>query len=87
MIGERLGKLQFLTAGKTAEDRVQASLLAGEMDRLYIEWGLLSIEGLTIDNESCDPARLLEYGPETVCSEIASAIKRECTLSADELKN
>jgi hypothetical protein len=87
LIGEMLGKLQYLCAGPGTEDRVKAALLAGEIDRLYIEWGLLSLEGLTVDGEVCDGAMLLERGPEGLCSEISAAIKNECTLSADERKN
>jgi hypothetical protein len=86
-IGDMLGRLRYLSAGQTVDDRVQASLLAGEIDRLYIEWGLVSVEGLTVDGEPCDADLLLERGPEQLCREISAAIKRECTLSADDRKN
>ncbi len=87
MIGELLGRLQFHAAGTSIEDRAAASQVAGEIDRLYLEWGLLSIAGLTIDGGPCEPDAVIERGPEELCAEVVAAIKRECTLSADERKN
>ena len=87
LIGERLARLEYLSAGQSAEDRVGAALLSGEVDRLYIEWGLLSLDGLTVDGVRCDTELLIRSGPEALCAEIAAAIKAECTLSADERKN
>jgi len=86
-IADLLGALQFHEAGRSMESRAAAAALAGEIDRLYLAWGLLAISGLTIDGLDCTPDAVILSGPETLCAEIVSAIKRECTLSERERKN
>jgi hypothetical protein len=54
---------------------------------MYLHWGLLSIEGLTIDGEPATAERLLEKGPEDLAREVVSAIKGQCALSEPERKN
>ena len=79
--------MEIDAAGTTMGERLDAAVAAGEIDRLYLEWGLLSVEGLEIDGEPATPQLLLEFGPEELCHEIAAAIKRECGLSPEEQKN
>ncbi|HEY3741175.1 MAG TPA: hypothetical protein VGL53_15090 [Bryobacteraceae bacterium] len=80
-------KIEFLDAGTGAQDRIERSVLGGEVDRLYLEWGLQAVAGLTIDGESATPALLIEKGPESLAREIAGRIRAECHLSEDERKN
>jgi hypothetical protein len=82
-----LSELEYRSAGKEAEDQLSASMLQSSIDRLYIEWGLLQVEGLTIDGKPATVSSLLEYGPEALCHEIAEALRQQCRMSADERKN
>jgi hypothetical protein len=80
-------RAEFLEAGPEMHEKIEASILAQEIDAMYIHWGLLSIEGLIIDGEPATAARLLEKGPENLTREIVSAIKEQCGLSEPERKN
>ena len=80
-------KAEFLESGSTPEERIEGALLARQAGRIYLEWGLAGIEGLTIDGEPATPERLIERGPEALCSEVLKAIHGECGLTDDERKN
>jgi hypothetical protein len=62
-------------------------LLALEVERLYLEWGLESVSGLDLDGVAATPQSLAERGPEELCREMIQAIKAECGLSDEERKN
>jgi hypothetical protein len=80
-------KAEFLEAGTEIREKIEASILAQEIDAMYLHWGLLSIEGLTIDGEPATAERLLEKGPEDLAREVVGAIKGQCGLSESERKN
>jgi hypothetical protein len=80
-------KAEFLEAGSELQEKIDASILAQEVDAMYLTWGLVSIEGLTIDGEAATAERLLERGPDEVAREIVAAIKEQCGLSDGERKN
>jgi hypothetical protein len=80
-------KAEFLEAGSKLEEKIEASILAQEIDAMYLAWGLVSIAGLTIDGEAATAERLLERGPDEVTREIVGAIKEQCGLSEAERKN
>jgi hypothetical protein len=80
-------KAEFLEAGPEIHEKIEASILAQEIDAMYIHWGLLNVEGLIIDGEPATAARLLEKGPEDLTREVVSAIKEQCGLSEPERKN
>lgn len=80
-------KIEFLEAGTEFRDRVEGSILGAEVDRMYLEWGLLSVKGLRIDGEPATPQSLIERGPEPLAREIVAAIRSECHLSEEERKN
>ena len=80
-------RAEFLEAGPEMHEKIEASILAQEIDAMYLSWGLLSIEGLMIDGEPATAARLLEKGPENLTREIVGAIKEQCGLSEPERKN
>ena len=80
-------KVEFLVAGQDPREKLEAAVLAGEIDRVYLEWGLEEIAGLTIDGEQATPQALIEKGPTDLAREVLARIKRECGLSEDERKN
>jgi len=79
--------MEYLEATSDVREKLEATVLAAEIDRAYIEWGLLSIEGLHIDGAAADPATLIETGPVDLAAEILARIKAECGLTEDERKN
>jgi hypothetical protein len=80
-------KAAFLEAGNELDEKIEASILAQEIDAMYVEWGLESIEGLSIDGEAAGGAELLAKGPDALAREVVDAIKHECGLSEAERKN
>jgi hypothetical protein len=80
-------RLEFLEAGGGMQERLDAAVLQGEVDRAYLEWGLESIEGLKIDGEAATPETLIEKGPADLAVEILERIRGECGLSESERKN
>ncbi len=82
-----LNQARFHAASGEAEEQMEGSLLAVETDRMLLDWGLLEIEGLTIDGEPASVRNLIEAGPEELCREIAEQIRRDCQLTEQERKN
>ena len=83
-----LGRLEFVASGpKGPEQEAEAALLAGEIDRIYLQWGLRGVKGLEIDGEEATAEKLIERGPEGLVAEILRAIRREAGLSEEERKN
>jgi hypothetical protein len=58
--------IEFLEAGGEMQDKIEGSLLAAQIDRMYLEWGLQSVDGLAIDGEPATPSSLIEKGPEAL---------------------
>ncbi len=77
---------EFLRAGAAPEklEAVLGELLAR---RLYIQWGLTEIHGLTIDGIVATPETLVEHGPEQLAEEIAERVLQELQLTDNEVKN
>jgi hypothetical protein len=86
-IWELAGRVEHLDGSSEARDKLEAAVVAGEIDRIYLSWGLRKIEGLEIDGEPATPETAAARGPEELCREAVAAIKAECGLSADETKN
>jgi hypothetical protein len=86
-VREIVQKVEFLQAGHELRDRIEASILTHEVDAMYLRWGLVALEGLTIDDQAATIDQLVERGPEEVTREIISAIKKQCELSEGERKN
>lgn len=80
-------RVEFQQAGEGIQDRIDAALSSAEIDRLYLQWGLLGVEGLTIDGEAAEAGSVIERGPEEFCREIVREIRRECGLTGEERKN
>lgn len=83
-IGQRI---EFLEAGSELREKIEATVLGAEIDRLYLEWGLVDVEGLLLDGEEATPGLLIEKGPEELTREILARIRAECGLSEEERKN
>jgi hypothetical protein len=80
-------KAEFLEASTELHEKIEANMLAQEIEAMYLQWGLVSIEGLIIDGEAATANRLLEKGPEGLTREIVGAIREQCGLSEAERKN
>src|SRR5438445_6595722 len=80
-------KMEYLEATSDVREKLEATVLAAEIDRAYLEWGLIGVEGLTIDGAEATPESLIEKGPVGIAAEILERIKAECGLSEDERKN
>jgi hypothetical protein len=85
-IQDLIFKNEFLRAGDALEqsEASMADLLAR---RVYLEWGISDIEGLTIDGKPATVEDAIERGPERLCAEMAEALQNELTFSEEERKN
>jgi hypothetical protein len=86
-IRELAPRWEYLTAGKSPEEKLEAGLLSAEIGRLYVVWGLREVRGLDLDGAPATPESLASEGPEDVFQEALAAIKAECGLSEEERKN
>lgn len=77
---------EFLRAGPAA-DQLEAAWGELLVRKLYLEWGLAELEGLSIDDQKATLALLIEKGPEELADEIVSSIQEEIGLSEEERKN
>ncbi len=80
-------KLEFLEAGDHFREKVEANLLSHEIDKIYLEWALVAVDGLTIDGEPATGELVVTKGPEALSREIVEAIKSQCGLNEEERKN
>lgn len=76
----------FLKAGD-ASDHLEASLADLLIRKLYLEWGLADLTGLTVDGEPATVEAVVEKGPEALVDEIVAAIRGQLGLSEEERKN
>ncbi len=90
-LGRRIRKLtetlEFLNADDDPRGKMDAGLLNCEVERIYLLWGLLGIDGLEFDEAAATPETLAEVGPEDLFREALEAVKAECGLSDAERKN
>jgi hypothetical protein len=80
-------KIEFLQAGGSEREQIEAAWLGSEIDGVYLRWGLESVEGLVIDGDAATAETVIERGPEGLCREILAAIRAEAFLNEDERKN
>ncbi len=80
-------RIEYFEAGRDDSNRMEASLLGAQMDRVYLEWGLEEVLGLSLDGAKAAPETLIERGPEHLVQEALAAIKAECGLNETERKN
>jgi hypothetical protein len=80
-------KMEYLEAGSDARETLEATVLAAEIDRAYLEWGLVAVDGLEIDGVAATSETLIDRGPVELAMEILGRIKSECGMTEDERKN
>src|SRR5215469_4890452 len=68
-------KIEYLEAGSDVREKLEATVLGAEIDRAYLEWGLIALEGMTIDGAEATPQSLIENGPVELATEILARIK------------
>jgi hypothetical protein len=66
---------------------MEARLLAAEIDRIYLLWGLQEVSGVDLDGKPATPESLAASGPEELYREALAAVKQQCGLSDAERKN
>lgn len=86
-VRELARRMEFLEAGESAGERMDAGLLRAEIDRMYLLWGLAGVSGLRVDGVEATPEMLVERGPEELFREALAAVRRETGLTEDERKN
>ena len=86
-VKDLMRRMEFHAAGASTEDKVDAAILAGEMDRLYWDFGLEALDGMEINGEPTSPETQFDRGPEDLSREILQRIKQCCVLSEVEQKN
>lgn len=86
MIQDLIFKNDFLRVGDALEQS-QASIADLLARRVYLEWGISEIDGLTIDGSPVSLSDLIERGPERLCEEMAETLQGELNLSENERKN
>ena len=86
-IRELADGVEFLGAGESAKEKLDASLLTAEIERAYVLWGLTEVGGLELDGTPATPESLVSRGPEELFREAVEAVKAECGLSEEERKN
>jgi hypothetical protein len=80
-------RMEFLAAGDDLQERIEANLLAHEIDATYMRWGLVEVTGLDIDGEAATAELLIEKGPDELAKEIVAAIRSQSGLNDAERKN
>jgi len=78
---------EFAEAGDAPDEKMEAALLASEIDRIYLLWGLKEITGLELDGQPATPESLAASGPEDMFREALAAVRHQCGLSEAERKN
>ena len=86
-IRELAARREFMEAGDTPNEKMEAALLASEIDRIYMLWGLQEVTGLELDGQPATPESLSASGPEELFREALAAVKQQCGLSEAERKN
>ena len=86
-IRELAERVEFLSAGESPKDKLDAYLLAAEIDRTYVLWGVVEVGGLELDGTPATPESLISRGPEDRFREALEAVKAECGLFEEERKN
>src|SRR5262249_6224185 len=86
-IRELADRVEFLSAGDSAKEKLDSSLLTAEIERSYVLWGLTEVGGLELDGTAATRESLVSRGPEELFREALEAVKSQCGLSEDERKN
>lgn len=77
---------EYLRAGDST-DQSEAKIGDLLVRKLYLEWGLIEIRGLTIDGNAATVDLLVQSGPEDLADEIIERIRQQLGLTEQERKN
>lgn len=80
-------KLEFHQGSDKASDQLEVEILNREICMFYLRWGLVDVEGLTVDGRRCSVEDLINAGPEQLAWEIVTAIQSQLKLSQADEKN
>lgn len=80
-------RAEFLAAGESPAEKMDAALLEVEIERLYLRWGLREVTGLEVDGSLATPDSLIDAGPEDLLREALAAVRAAAGLSPAERKN
>jgi hypothetical protein len=86
-VRELARRAEFLAAGESTGDRMDAALARAQIDRLYVSWGLQAVAGLRVDGVEATPEMLAQAGPEELFREALGLVRRETGLDEAERKN
>src|SRR3954452_8116233 len=86
-VRELARKVEFLEAGTSPGERMDAGLLRAEIDRMWLLWGLEGVSGLRVDGVDATPEIVLERGPEDLYGEALAAVRAQTGLTDAERKN
>lgn len=86
-VRELARRAEFLAAGESAGEKMDAALLEVEIERLYLRWGLREVTGLVVDGAPATPDSLVDEGPEELFHEALAAVRAAAGLSDAERKN
>jgi len=80
-------EVEFLEAGGSPGDGMDAGLLRAEIDRMLVRWGVVSVAGLQVDGAEATADALIASGPEDVFREALAAVRNQAGLTAEQRKN
>src|SRR5689334_4025387 len=83
-IRELGARLEYLSAGQSPQEKLDAFLLTAEIEKAYVLWGLTEVGGLELDGVPATPESLVSHAPESLFREALEAVKAECGLSDEE---
>jgi hypothetical protein len=86
-IRELCARLDFYKAGASLADKLDASIASSEIEALYVKWGVIQIDGLTIDGLDVTLDLFVERGQEELVREAAALVRSQLGLSEQERKN
>jgi hypothetical protein len=86
-VRELTARSEFFNAGAQLSDKLSASIASGEVESLYVVWGVAHVEGLIIDGVEATPESLVALGPENLVREAATLVRSQLGLNEDERKN
>src|ERR1700730_15731320 len=57
---------EYFEAGAQPSEKLEGSLLAAEIEKIYLEWGLVAFSGIEIDGAVATIESLIAAGPEVL---------------------
>jgi hypothetical protein len=83
---ELAGQNEYLRTGD-AVDQLEATMGDLLVEKLYLDWGLAEVTGLSIDGTAVSAADVIQRGPERLTHEIAQTLRSYLVLTDEERKN